>query len=253
MGLVLVPGDGTEMHRSSAAIGTVLSQNPADAVYRGVDWEVDSAVSGIIDGDESRRLNDSILKGLHGLLVLVLPDKEGIFASEVDERACDCRISLDPNAHVPGKTKESADISKGLAVGPVTYLGDFGVVGDMALVVALVPKDNDFGDCDEQLQGGNSGAGAVEAMEDAVDVIEVLPHKPAHLIVVGDRFKSAIVSLVASCRPLDATIVHKGPSNVGDLGLQNEGDIFIKYCAGIGPSLRQAGQSNCAYGGLYSS
>jgi hypothetical protein len=106
-------------------------------------------VSGIIDGDKSRRLNDGILKGLHGLLMLVLPFEGGVFASEVNEWACYCQIALDPNVHVPGKTEESTDISKGLAVGPVMYLRNFGVVWDMTLVVALVPKYNDFGDHNE--------------------------------------------------------------------------------------------------------
>jgi hypothetical protein len=83
--------------------------------------------------------------------MLVLPDKEGAFASEIDKRACNCRISLDPNAHVPGEAKKSVDIGKGLAVGPVTDLGNLGVIRDMALVVALVPEDNNFRDGNEKL------------------------------------------------------------------------------------------------------
>jgi hypothetical protein len=215
MGLMLILGDGTKTYGLLAAIRTVLSQNSADATYREVNWEIDGTVSGIIDGDESRRLNDGVLKGLHGLLMLVLLDKEGVFVSEVNEQVCNCQISFDPNMHIPSETKESMDISEGLVVRPVAYLGDFGVVRDTALIVALVLKDNDFEDRDEQLWGRNGGASVVEAMENAVDVVEVLPHKLAHLIIIEDCFESTVVGLIVSCRPLDATIVHKGPCNIG--------------------------------------
>jgi hypothetical protein len=87
-------------------------------------------------------------------------------------------------------------------------------------------------------------------MENAVDVVEVLPYKPAHLIVVRDRLESAVNGLVASCGPLDATIIHKGPCNIRDFRLEDEGDVLMEYCTSIRPTLRQAGQLNCAYGGL---
>jgi hypothetical protein len=56
-------------------------------------------------------------------------------------------------------------------------------------------------------------------MEDAVDIVKVLPYKLAHLIVVRDHFESAVVGLVVSHGPLDTAIIHKGPHNIGDLRL----------------------------------
>jgi hypothetical protein len=42
-----------------------------------------------------------------------------------------------------------APTSEGLTAGPVADLGDLGVIGDAAFVVAPVSEDDDFGDGDE--------------------------------------------------------------------------------------------------------
>jgi len=194
-------------------------------------------VSGIIDGDWSRRLNDGVFEGLHGSLMFFLPCEGCTFPSEVDEWASDCRVVLDPNAHVSGKPEKGADIGEVFAVGPVVDFGNFGGVGDAAIIIALVPKDHNFRDCNKKFLGGYGGASAVEAVENAMDIIEMFPDEVAHLVVVRDCLESTTISLVASCGPLDTAVVHEGPGNVRDFGFENEGNVFVEDGTGIGPSL----------------
>ena len=141
--------------------------------------------------------------------MLFLPRKECAFSGKVDKRAGDCRIVLDPNSHVPGEAEEGANVREVLAVGPVADSGDLGVVGNAAVVSALVPEDDDFGDCNEELLGGYGGASAAETMEDAVYIVKVLPNEAAYLIVLGNCLESAVVSFVSSRGPFDAAVVHK--------------------------------------------
>ena len=47
------------------------------------------------------------------------------------------------------KAEESTDVGEGLAAGPVADLGDLGVIGDAAFIVAPVSEDDDFEDGNE--------------------------------------------------------------------------------------------------------
>ena len=53
-----------------------------------------------------------------------------------------------------------------------------------------------------------------------MDVVEVLPHELAHLIVVGDRLKSTVDGLVASCGPLMLQLSMNGHATLGISGLR---------------------------------
>src|SRR5487761_1177110 len=209
-------------------------------------------ISGIVDRDERGGLSDSIFETLHGSIVLLLPCKGCAFSGEVNEWSGDRGIALDPDAHVTGGAKECTDIGEILARGPVSDLVDLGVIGNAAVVIALVSEDDYFGDCYEQLLGRNCGSGASEAVEDAVYIVKVLPDEAAHLIVLGDCLESAVVGLVASRRPFDAAVVHKGPRDIGDLRLEDKGDVFVKDGTSIGPSLWQTCQSHGSDRGLNS-
>src|SRR6266851_1293196 len=128
------------------------------------------------------------------------------------------------------------DVSDVLARGPVTDLGCLGVVGDAAFVSTFVAQNDHLRDCDEKFLCGDCSTGTLEAVENVVDIGEMFPDEPADEWVSGDGFVPAICCFIACRRPLDATVVHKGPGNVGDLRLQNKGDIFMEYSAGIGPT-----------------
>jgi hypothetical protein len=54
------------------------------------------------------------------------------------------------------------------------------------------------------------------------------PNEVTHLIVCRDCFISAIISLIARCRPFDTTVVYKGPCDVRDLRLKDEGNILVE-------------------------
>ena len=85
--------------------------------------------------------------------MLFLPCKGDAFLGEVDKWVSNCRVVFDPYAHVPSEAKKSVDVREALAIGPIMDLGYFGVIGDAAIVVALVPEDDNFWDCDEEFLG----------------------------------------------------------------------------------------------------
>jgi hypothetical protein len=95
-------------------------------------------VSGVVDGDESRGLNNGCLESLHGIFVLFLPLENSILAREVNEGVSNREIVLDPNSHVAGDTKKGMDVGESFAGWPVVDLCDLGVVWDATVVVAFV-------------------------------------------------------------------------------------------------------------------
>jgi hypothetical protein len=78
-------------------------------------------------------------------------------------------------------------------------------------------------------------------MENAVDIGEMFPDEPVDGQVGGDGLIPTISHFIVHRGAFDAAIVHEGPSNVGDFGLKNEGDVLMKYCTGVGPTLWQTG------------
>jgi hypothetical protein len=68
---------------------------------------------------------------------------------------------------------------------------------DAPVVSALVPEDVDFGTCDDDLLGGDGGTSGAEAMEDAVEVLKVLPDGLADARVFRDGVVAPVVRLVA--------------------------------------------------------
>jgi hypothetical protein len=128
-------------------------------------------VSGIVDRDEGRGLDDGCFEGLHGLLVFLVPYERGAFASKVNEWASDGRVTLDLDAYVAHNAKKGMDIGEVLAFRPVTNLGHLGVIRDAAVVVAFVSKNDDFRDGNEKFLCRDGGAGAEKLMEYVVDVV----------------------------------------------------------------------------------
>ena len=81
-----------------------------------------------------------------------------------------------------------------------------------------MPEDDDFGACDDKLLGGDCGSGTAEAIEDAVDVLEVFPDESADSGILWDGLIVTILCLVAGLRSLDSGVVYKRVGNVRDLG-----------------------------------
>jgi hypothetical protein len=78
----------------------------------------------------------------------------------------------------------------------------------------------------------------VEAVENAMEVVEVLPNEASDARIFGDNLKGAILKLVASQQAFDGAVISKRESSVQNLRLENEGDIAMEDCHGIGPALR---------------
>ena len=161
---------------------------------------------------------------------------------------CDGRVIFDPDAHETCSAQECTDISDILASWPVTDAGYFGVIWDVAFVVTLVAKDHNFWDCNKQLFSRNSGASTAEAMEDTVDINKVLPDEGADARIVRNGVIAAVAGFIMCGRPFDAAVVHVGPGDMRDFWFKDKGDIFVKYCPSVGPTLRQAGESDGANG-----
>jgi hypothetical protein len=182
-------------------------------------------------------VDDGILEDLHGLLMLCLPNKRHTFACEVNKGASDRRVIVDPNPHEASGAKECSNIGEHFAGGPVPDACDLRIVGNVAFVVALVAQNYDFWYCYEQFHGRDGGAGAAEAVEDAMEVEQVLPDKPSDAGVIWDGLVLTTVDFISHRRSFDAAVINVQPGNVGDLGFQQEGDVFMKDRPCVSPAL----------------
>jgi hypothetical protein len=124
------------------------------------------------------------------------------------------------------------------------------VVRNAAIKIAFVAEDNDFWDCNKKLFSRNSGSGTVEAVEDAVQVIEVFPDEFADAGVVGNHFEAAIGCFILGGGTFDAAVVHKRVSDVRDFQLEDESNFVMKDANGISPTLWETSKTHCSDGRL---
>jgi hypothetical protein len=164
-------------------------------------------------------VNYSILEGLHGRSVLLAPNEGLILAGEVVEGAGDRGIVLDPYTHIACDAKKATDVGDILAWGPVMDLSCLEVVWDTAFVSTLVAQNDHLGDCHEQFACRDSGAGASEAVENAVNIIQVLPNESVDKRVSGNGFIPAVRRLISSSRAFDAAVIYEWPSHVWNFRL----------------------------------
>jgi hypothetical protein len=113
----------------------------------------------------------------------------------------------------------------------------------VAIVVAFVTQNHDFGNCDEQLFGRYSGTSTVQAVKDVMYAVDVLPDELANAGVIGNCFVAVVLSFVACRWAFDGAVIHKWSGSVGDFGLEDKCDIVVEdsYC--ISPPLRKAGET----------
>jgi hypothetical protein len=102
-----------------------------------------------------------------------------------------------------------------------------------------VAQDDYFRNGNTELLSRDSGTSGSETVEDAMKVAVVLPEKEPNAWIVGKGPEFAFLVFIASRRAFDCTVIHKWPSSMRDLQLQNEGDVFMEDGDGIGPTLRQ--------------
>jgi hypothetical protein len=210
-------------------------------------------ISLVVNRNECRRVNNSVLESLHGCSMFLCPYKWLVFVGEVMERVSNGRVVLGPDSHISSDTKEGANVAKVLAWWPVMDLGNLQVVGDVAFISTLVSKNNNFQDCNKEFLCRDSGTCTLEVVQDVVDIIKMFPYEPVDAWVSRNGLKPSILSFVVCHGALNTTVVHKRPGDVWDLLFQDKGDIFMEDCTSIGPSLWQVGQSYCTNGGLDSS
>jgi hypothetical protein len=204
----------------------------------------------VADGDEGRGSNYSILKSPHGILLFLVPSKNCAFPSEVYKGVSKWGVVADPNTHKPGKAKEGSNIRKIFARRPIVNACNLWVIGDMSFVGALVPKDDDLRACDDDLLCRDSGPSGLKVVEDAMDILKVLPNELANARVFWNGLVTVIVSFIMNGQPLDGTIVNKQAGDEWDLGHEEEGDIIMENGYGICPALWKACQSHSTNGRL---
>jgi hypothetical protein len=71
-----------------------------------------------------------------------------------------------------------------------------------------------------------------------MEVVEVLPNEASDAGIFRDDLKGAILKLVVSRQAFDGAVIGEQESGVQNLGLENEGDVAMEDCHGIGPALR---------------
>jgi hypothetical protein len=100
-----------------------------------------------------------------------------------------------------------------------------------------VAQNYDFWYCYKQVCGRDGGASAAEAVEDAMEVEQVLPDKPSDAGVIWDGLILTTINFVSHCRSFDAAVIDVWPGNVGDLRFQQKGDVLMKDRPCISPAL----------------
>ena len=102
----------------------------------------------------------------------------------------------------------------------------------LCLKIASLGSDGDFGHRD-------SRSGVPEAVEDAVDVAEVFPHKAADAHIHGDGLKSPARGFIARGGAADGSIVNEWSHNLWDFRLEDEGNVTMKYGDCVSGSLQE--------------
>ena len=77
-----------------------------------------------------------------------------------------------------------------------------------------------------------------EAVDDSVDVIEVLPYEASDACILWDCFVNAFGHFIARCGAPNGCVVYKGFCNVWDLRFENECDITVENCNSVCRALR---------------
>jgi hypothetical protein len=85
----------------------------------------------------------------------------------------------------------------------------------MTFVVAFMAENHDFWYCYKQFLGRDSGTSTVEAVEDVMEVEQVLSDKPSNARVIRDGLILATINFISHCRPLDAAVINVWPGNMG--------------------------------------
>jgi hypothetical protein len=110
------------------------------------------------------------------------------------------------------KSSHSGDILRNW---PVLYFLCFGIMRDMAFVIALLPEDDDGQDAQLEFFARECATNVLEALQDMVDVGKVLPDEAADTSIFGDGLVSAIGILVVGNRTFTATSSINGMVNKG--------------------------------------
>jgi len=114
-----------------------------------------------------------------------------------------------------------------------------------------VPKYDDFRACNDDLLHGDGGSGGAKAMEDPMDVLQVLPDELANAGVLWDGVVTAVVGFVTSGQPFDGAVIDERVGDVWNFRGEEERDVVVEDCDRVSPSLWKAGQLQGADGGLH--
>src|ERR1700677_430495 len=106
-----------------------------------------------------------------------------------------------------------------------------------------VSKNDDFGNAKKEFRTRKSSATILHALHNAIHVFEVFPDKSMYSGVFGNGFESSVISYVVQFGSFDRYVIDIGNGDVRNFGLQDIGDVVMKYRDGIGPTYRKGDES----------
>ena len=196
-GLSVVEGDGSETTGIALPIFSDLEENVSSSVGTRVDCEDDRSVRFIVNGSESRGVNDRRLELGDGFELIRTNLKRFFLASELNQGASDEGIALDENSENSAGSKESSDFRNVGRNWPVLNGSDSRRVGDSSFVGAEMSEDVSARDSDKRFLSAEGSSVALDSLDDTMNCFEVLPNESADPGVLWDSLIRSISELIS--------------------------------------------------------
>src|SRR5271154_1998164 len=92
-----------------------------------------------------------------------------------------------------------------------------------------VSKNDDFGNAEKEFRTRKCSTTILHALHNAIHVFEVFPDKLMYSGVFRNGFTSSVVSYVVRFGSFDRYVIDVGNGDVWNFGLQDIGDVVVKY------------------------
>src|ERR1700677_1932381 len=100
----------------------------------------------------------------------------------------------------------------------------------------MVSKKDDFGNTEEEFRTRKRSATILHTLYNAIHVFEVFPDKSTYSRVFGYGFECSVVPYIMRFRSFDRYVIDIWNGDMRNFGLQDIGDVIMKYWDGIGPT-----------------
>ena len=135
--------------------------------------------------------------------------------------------------------EKSANFGEVLAGSPILDDRDSRLVWKSSFGCAAMANDHDFASADDGLGSREGAAGVLDALDDAIHVVEVLPHKSSNAGVLQYGLVLAIVIAIVAFWSFASAVVDAWYCEIGDFRLKDIGDIVVEDGYHVAPTHRQ--------------